>query len=243
MKFSGQSFDLVLVLVDLRLVHVELRCHCLHLIGLFLKVLLVDAQLLCDFGAGLACKKILEFDIEFFFLLDDNILLDDLFCLFYQTLLQGLDLLKHFPCVGVCAFELPPPVVVQRVLQFFTQRLYLQFLNKKVSVKLYNFISEVTYLRRLAGYNSELALQIPDFVLKKFDVLKTLTVLAFTLLKSGLQNFNLLVQQCQLVVTANQLCAKDISLILDFRVLFLLLLILLVSFAYCVLESLDAELS
>lgn len=199
--------------------------------------------MLCNFGTGLACKQILEFDIEFFFLLDDYILLDDLFGLLDQALLQRLDLLKHFPSVGVCAFELPPPVVVQRVLQFFTQRLYLQFLYKQVSVKLDYLISELPNLGRLAGHNSELALQIPDLVLEQFDVLKTLTVLAFTLLKSGLQDFDLLVQQCQLVVAADQLCAKDISLILDLKERFLLDLILLFSFIDCVLKCFDSVVS
>ena len=98
--------------------------------------------------------------------MDDYILLDDLFRLLDEALLQRLDLLKHFPGVRVCAFKLPPPVVVQRVLQFFTQRLYLQFLYKQIAVQLHDLISELTNFRGLAGHNSELALQITDLVLE-----------------------------------------------------------------------------
>jgi hypothetical protein len=36
LQLSGESFDLVLVLVDLSLVHVEFSSHCFHLRSLFL---------------------------------------------------------------------------------------------------------------------------------------------------------------------------------------------------------------
>ena len=42
LKLSGQPLNLVFVLIDLGLVHVELGGHGLHLIGLGLQVLLVD---------------------------------------------------------------------------------------------------------------------------------------------------------------------------------------------------------
>jgi hypothetical protein len=57
-------------------------------------------------------------------------------------------------------------VVVQRVLQFFTQRLYLQFLGNQVAVQLNDLKSELFNLRRLACHNPELALQITDLVLE-----------------------------------------------------------------------------
>jgi len=46
LEFSRDPFNLVLVLVDLCLVHVEFRGHRLHLVSLLLKVRLVDRQLL-----------------------------------------------------------------------------------------------------------------------------------------------------------------------------------------------------
>jgi hypothetical protein len=57
-------------------------------------------------------------------------------------------------------------VVVQRVLQFFTQRLYLQFLSNQVAVQLNDLKSELFNLRRLACHNPELALQITNLVFK-----------------------------------------------------------------------------
>jgi len=42
LELSSQSFDLVLVLVDLSLVHVQLSSHCLHLGGLLFQILLID---------------------------------------------------------------------------------------------------------------------------------------------------------------------------------------------------------
>ena len=42
LKFTSESFNFVLVLIDLGLVHVKLSCHGLHLVGLFLQVLLIN---------------------------------------------------------------------------------------------------------------------------------------------------------------------------------------------------------
>ena len=117
LELAGQPLNLVLVLIYLGLVHVELGSHSLHLVGLLLQVLLVDRELLSDFGAGLASKQVFEFDVEFLLLLDDDILLDDIFCLLDETLLECLNLLEHFPGVRISALQLPPPVVVQGVFE------------------------------------------------------------------------------------------------------------------------------
>ena len=121
LELASESFDLVLVLVDLRLVHVELSGHCLHLVGLFFEVLLVDRQLLSDLGARLPCEQVLQLDIELLLLLDDDVFLNDLFRLLDQALLKRLDLLEHLPGIGVRTFELSPAMDVERVLEFFTQ--------------------------------------------------------------------------------------------------------------------------
>ena len=42
LKLASQSFDFILVLVDLSLIHVELSSHGFHLTGLFFEILLVD---------------------------------------------------------------------------------------------------------------------------------------------------------------------------------------------------------
>ena len=42
LELASQSFDFILVLIYLGLVHVQLGGHCLHLTGLFFEILLVD---------------------------------------------------------------------------------------------------------------------------------------------------------------------------------------------------------
>ena len=56
LQLSGESLDLVLVLVDLSLVHIEFSGHSFHLRSLFLEVLLIDRELFCNFRAWLSCK-------------------------------------------------------------------------------------------------------------------------------------------------------------------------------------------
>ena len=119
LKLTGEALDLVLVLVDLGLVHVEFGGHCLHLVGLLLQVLLVDGELLGDLGAGLSRKQVLKLNIELFLLLDGHVLLDDLLSLLDETFLERLDLEKKLEGVRVSALELSPSVVVERVLQLF----------------------------------------------------------------------------------------------------------------------------
>ena len=92
LKLTSQALDLILVLVDLGLVHVELSSHRLHLVGLLLQVLLVDGQLLSNFRARLASKQVLQLYVELLFFLDADILLHHLLGLLDQSLLQRLDL-------------------------------------------------------------------------------------------------------------------------------------------------------
>ena len=42
LEFTGQTLDLILILVDLCLVHVQLSSHSFHLVGLLFQILLVD---------------------------------------------------------------------------------------------------------------------------------------------------------------------------------------------------------
>jgi hypothetical protein len=56
LKFASKTLDLVLILVNLSLIHIKLCCHSLHLSCLLLKVLLIDRELLGNFGTGLSSK-------------------------------------------------------------------------------------------------------------------------------------------------------------------------------------------
>ena len=69
LQLAGQSLDLELVLVHLRLVHVELRRHRLHLPRLLAQVLLVDGQLLRHLRPGLPRKDVLELHVQLLLLL------------------------------------------------------------------------------------------------------------------------------------------------------------------------------
>jgi len=129
LKLTGESLDLVLVLIDLSLIHVEFSGHSLHLSGLLLKVLLIDGELLGDLRAGLSGKEILQLNVQLLLLLNDDVLLDDFLCFLNQTLLQGLDLLQHFPSVWVCTLKLSPTVIVKRVLELLAECLHLESLS------------------------------------------------------------------------------------------------------------------
>jgi len=126
LQISSQSFDLVLVLINLSLVHVEFWGHCFHLVGLLLQILLIDGQLLSNFRSRLPSKQVLQLDVQLLFLLYDYIFFDHFLRLLNQSFLKGLDLLEQLPGVRVSAFEFPPPMVVQRILQFFRQCFDLQ---------------------------------------------------------------------------------------------------------------------
>ena len=93
LELARKPFNFILVLIDLSLVHVELSSHSLHLVGLFLQILLVDAQLLGHFWTWLTSQQVLQLNIELLLLLYKHIFFYDLFCLLDQALLQGLDLL------------------------------------------------------------------------------------------------------------------------------------------------------
>jgi hypothetical protein len=91
--------------------------------------LLVDTQLFSDFGAGLASEQVLQLDVELFFLLNNDILFNNLFCLPDKTFLQSLNLLEHLPGVRVGALKFTPSVVVERVLKFLRKSLNLKLFS------------------------------------------------------------------------------------------------------------------
>lgn len=121
LEFTGKTLDFVLVLVNLSLVHVELCSHCLHLAGLLLEVLLVDGKLFSHLGARLSRQQVFQLNVQLFLLLDNYVLLNNFLSLFDKTFLECLDLLEHFPSVGVSALKFAPSVVVERVFKFLTK--------------------------------------------------------------------------------------------------------------------------
>jgi hypothetical protein len=69
------AVDFKLVGVHLRLVVLQLNDHLLELLAAFLQILLVNHQLLSDFGSALLGQDVFELDVKLFFLLDENIFL------------------------------------------------------------------------------------------------------------------------------------------------------------------------
>jgi len=89
----------------------------------------------------LSGKKVLQLNVEFLLLLNNDILLDDLFGLLDQSLLQCLDLLEHLPSVWISTFELSPSVDVQGVLKLFRESLDLQSFFHNHVLEVVNFLS------------------------------------------------------------------------------------------------------
>ena len=164
LELSGKALDLVLVLVDLGLVHVEFGRHCFHLRSFLFEILLIDWKLFSNFGAWLSSEEVLQLDIQLLLFLNDDVFLNNFFSLFNKTFLKSLNLLKHFPSVRIGAFQLSPPVIVQRVFKFFWQCFNRQSLGQKLLVKIDNFVAKVANLGSLRSNDSKLAPQISDAV-------------------------------------------------------------------------------
>ena len=212
LELTSQALDLVLVLVDLGLVHVEFGSHSFHLVGLLLQVLLVDGKLFGNLRTWLSGQEVLEFDVELFLLLDGHVLLDDLLSFLDQTLLEGLDLEQELKGVRVRTLKLSPSVVVERVLKLFGKGLDLKaLLLKGVAETKYLFLVLGDF-RRLGFLNLEFTLVLTDLVTEQLDILKPLVVLNFTLSERDLQNLDLLVKESQLVISADQLSSQNIPL-------------------------------
>ena len=141
LELSRESFNLILVLIDLSLVHVQLSCHRLHLRSLLLEVLLVDRELLSNLWSRLSSQEVLELNIELLFLLDYDVLLHDLFSLLDQSLLESLDLLEHFPGVWISSLELSPSVTIKWVLKLLRKGFDLKSLSEKLLLKIVDLLS------------------------------------------------------------------------------------------------------
>ena len=239
LELSSESFDLILVLIDLSLVHVELGSHCLHLTCLLLQILLIDGQLLGNLWTWLSSQEILKLNVELLLLLDDDILLDNLLSLLDQSLLKSLDLLKHFPSVWISSLKLSPSVAIEWVLKFLRESLNLKSLGQELLLKVVDLLSQVWDLRSLGLYDSKLTLVISNLELKESDVLKSLLILDLTSGKSTLKDLDLLIKKSKLIISSNELGSEDISLINDVLIVLLELLNFFVSLLDDIVEVLD----
>ena len=212
LELASQPLNLVLVLVDLSLVHVEFGSHGFHLVGLLLQVLLVDGKLFGNLRTWLSGQKVLELDVELFLLLDGHVLLDHLLGLLDQTLLEGLDLEQELKGVRVRTLKLSPSVVVERVLKLFGKGLDLKALFLKCVAETEHLFLVLSDFRRLGFLNLEFTLVLTDLVTEQLDILEPLVVLNFTLSERDLQNLDLLVKESQLVISADQLSSQNIPL-------------------------------
>ena len=215
LELSSESFDLILVLVDLSLIHVELGSHSLHLRGLLLEVLLVDGELLSDLWTRLSREKVLQLDVELLLLLDDDVLLNDLFGLLDQSLLESHDLLEHFVSIRIGTFKLSPSVAVEWVLELLGKCLDLESLSEQLLLQVVDFLSQVWDLGGLRFDDSEFGLVVTDLELEESDIFESLLVLDFTSGESGLKNLDLLVKKGELIVSSDELGTKNISLVDD----------------------------
>ena len=82
-----------------------------------LQVLLIDGQLLSDLRSALLGQDVLQFDVEFFLLLNQNVLLSNFLGLGDEALVETLNLLDHLVGFRVGALELAPSVHVERLLE------------------------------------------------------------------------------------------------------------------------------
>lgn len=226
LEFTSESLDFVLVLVHLGLVHVEFGRHCLHLVRLLFQVLLVNGELFGNFGTGLPGKQVFKLNVEFLLLLNGDILLNDLFRLLDETFLEGHDLLEQLVRLWIRALQLSPPVVVKGIFEFLRESLHLQTLLLESIRQPTHLFLVLANLSCFTLFNLEFTLVSRNLILQQPDIVKSLRILHFALAQRDLQNLDLLVQQGQLVIPANQLRAQVVPLHDNLIVLRLSLLML-----------------
>jgi len=94
-------------------------------------------------------------------------------------------------------------------------------------VKREGFLLQLVNLRSLCLNYLQFTGQVSDLEFKQPDILQPLAVLDFSFAQSALQDLNLLIEQCQLIIPTNQLRSQNVTLILLIRVEFFQLLIIL----------------
>jgi len=207
--------------------------------SLLLQVLLIDGKLFSNLWTWLSSQEVLKLNIELLLLLDDDILLHDFFGLLNQSLLESLNLLKHFPSIWIGTLELSPSVAIQWVLKLFGKGLNLKSLGQKLLLEVVDLLSQVWDLRSLRFDDSQLTLVISDLEFQKSDILESLLILDLTSCECALKNLDLFIEESQLIISSNKLSSEDISLIDDVLVILLQSFDFLLSFLNDVVQLLD----
>lgn len=125
---SVDAIDLKLVGMDLGLVVLELSNQVPQLLATILQILLILYELLGDIRSTLLRQNILQLDVEFFFLLDEHVLLRNFLRLCNQALLEALNLLDQFVRLDASRLKLTPPVHIKRLFELVLKVLGLLLL-------------------------------------------------------------------------------------------------------------------
>jgi hypothetical protein len=130
LNLTINSVDFKLIGVNLTLVVLEFSNHLLKLLGALLQVLLVNDELLGDFGTTLFGQNILKLDVKLLLFLDKDILLRDLFSLRNKSLLEGLDLLNELVGLDVSGLKLSPSVDIEGLAELILEEFSFLLLLK-----------------------------------------------------------------------------------------------------------------
>jgi len=83
---------------------------------------------------------------------------------------------------------------VQRVLELLAESFDREFFLDELRVKINDLVAKVVDLLSLRLDDAKLTLQVSDRVVQNLDVSETLLILSLTLVQSGLENLDLLIQ-------------------------------------------------
>jgi hypothetical protein len=133
--------------------------------------------------------------------------------------------LNHLVGLWISAFQLSPSVNVEWLLELIAEVLSFLLLLKILFLKQIDFSLEIRNTRSFILRNIKLSLKIRDVFSDGHDIIKSLLVIDFTLLKCTLLNLNLLIKKSKFFVSFNQLGTKDVSLVNDHLIIFSLFLL------------------
>ena len=147
--------------------------------------------------------------------------------------------MNHLVGLWISAFQLSPSMNVEWLLKLITEVLSFLLLLKVLFLKQIDFSLKIWNARSFILRNIKLSLKIRDVFSDGHDIIESLLVIDFTLLKSTLLNLYLLVKKSKFFVSFNQLGTKDVSLVDDHLVIFSLFLFFRFGFTDDVLKPGD----
>mmetsp|Transcript_82863 Transcript_82863/g.230158 ORF Transcript_82863/g.230158 Transcript_82863/m.230158 type:complete len:405 (+) Transcript_82863:525-1739(+) len=119
---------------------------------------------------------------------------------------------------------------IHRVLELLLERLCLGLLAQERLVQVVDLPLQAFHVCNLGLCSCHVVLRLADLGSQVVDLLHALVILDFTLLQGALLYLDLLIEQCQLLVSADELRSQDVPLADDTLQLLLLLLALLLRF-------------